>query len=131
MFFGLRMLTVPMAPCRFNTAARSAARLHVRGQRPGDRWRRAGEINDQFASNVQAREVIVIGLGNRQSVTGEHQLGLDSRGRIDPQADDRIGPEGQGLRSGFPDQREARVAFVDRRWISSAPAEDSRRCRPV
>ena len=100
MFFGLRMLTVPMAPCALQERGPLGRRLHVRGQRSGNRRRCPGEIHHQLAADVQAGEVVVMGLGDRQAITGEHQLGLDRRGRIDTQADDRVAAQGQGLGPG-------------------------------
>ena len=90
---------MPIAPCRFKAAVRSAADCMCAASGPGIDGGAPARYTTSFASNVQAGEVIVISLGNRQSMAGEHQLGLDRRGRIDPQADDRIGPERQGLGS--------------------------------
>ena len=102
MFLGLRMLTDADGAVAFQERGPLGRRLHVRGQRPGNRRRCAGEVHHQLAADVQAGEVVVIDLGNRQAVTGEHQLGLDRRGRIDSQADDRILAQGQGLGPGRP-----------------------------
>ena len=73
-----------------------AARLHVRGQRARDRRGAAARIDDQLASDVEAREVVIVGLGDRQAVAGEDQLGLDRRGRLDPRVDDRVPAQASG-----------------------------------
>src|SRR5580693_5316287 len=46
-------------------------------------------------------------------MTDEYQIGLDRRGWIDSQADDRIGTQGQRLGACVLDQGEARAAFID------------------
>ena len=73
------MLTMPMAPSRSSSAARSAGRLHVRGQRARDRRRCAVQEDHQLAADVQPGEVVVMRLGDRQAMPGEDQPGLERR----------------------------------------------------
>ena len=60
----------------FQYSGSFAERLHVGGQRPGDRWWRARTDRRPVCLERPADEVIVIGLGNSQSVAGEYQFGL-------------------------------------------------------
>ena len=75
---------MPIAPSRLSRRGPLGRRLHVRGQRARDRRRRAGQEDDQLAADVQPGEIVVMGFGDRQPVSGEDESGLERRRRARP-----------------------------------------------
>ena len=80
--------------------------LHVRGERPGDFCWCAGEEHDQLAADVEAGEVIVVCLRNREAVACEDEIGFECCGRVHARAEDGVLAERQGRAVAVTNQYE-------------------------
>ena len=86
MFFGFWIVTAPTAPSLAERPTRSPADCMWAASGPGIDGGAPREVDDELASDVQALEVVVTGLGDRQAVAGEDERRPRPTGRGRPGA---------------------------------------------
>src|ERR1700690_538880 len=91
----------------------SGGGLIVRCQRTRNVSRRTAQDYGHFASQVEARKIVIVFLGDTQSISHEDQRRLQFGRKIDSRTEEGIFTEVERLNFAVADQSRARVLFAD------------------
>src|SRR6266496_2896452 len=84
---------------------RSKSSGHIRG--------RTAEDNSNFSPEVETSEVVMLALRNLESITDEHERGINHRSEVHACTEHRVFAQGERFFPPIADERKARLILVN------------------